>query len=125
MSSELRTQSSQLIWARGILHLKVEDALPALRKGQYSIKPQTNTISNLGKLYPVPTNESATFVYEHDKNNKISLTITDLSGKSLISYQMENNEIHFPVNNLAPGIYYVRVYEGKTVKEEHKLSVIR
>jgi hypothetical protein len=105
--------------------LKIEDELPALRKGQHTLKPQSAVISKHGRLYPVPANESATFVYEHDKSVTITLTINDLTGKSLMNYQMENYELHFPVSILAPGIYYVRVYEGKAVKEEHKLSVIR
>jgi hypothetical protein len=113
-------------WARGILRLKIEDELPTLRRS-HEQKENSELFSEgiHGKLFPIPANESATFAYEHKENVRVIITILDALGTSLMSYTFEGNEINFPVSNLAPGIYYVRVYEDSAVKEEHKLSIIR
>jgi Secretion system C-terminal sorting domain len=113
-------------WARAVLHLDVEDELPQLRRAHMSTSNlANNTTDKIGQLFPVPANESATFVYEHEEEVAVSIVITNAYGQLLNKYILQSNEIKFSVQNMASGIYYLYVLENDIINEQHKLTVVR
>ena len=78
-----------------------------------------------GKLFPVPATEMVTFTYDHDPNTILTVSVTDVLGKTISAYELKQDRIDFSVSTLAAGFYYVKVCEAGAIREEHKLTIIR
>ena len=61
-------------------------------------------------IYPNPNNGEFTVELNNGINKKIS--ITDLSGKVILSANTSDNKINFNLNKFAVGMYYVKIQSG-------------
>ena len=110
-------------WARGILHLKIEDEMPALRKGESDIQNIVSTIPN-GTLQPNPASNSVTLKYK-SKNELQNICIFNMLGQLMDKFSMTENEITFSTGGYKEGIYQVMVYKNDLLRETHKLIIIK
>ena len=61
-------------------------------------------------IYPNPNNGEFTVELNNGINKSIS--ITDLSGKVILSANTSDNKINFNLNKFAVGMYYVKIQSG-------------
>ena len=66
------------------------------------------------RVYPNPVSSSAYVVIESDANI-LDATLFDMSGRQLLHQQMTHGVNNLDMQNYAPGCYFLRVYDGKTI----------
>lgn len=86
---------------------------------------QINTIS----LYPNPAADYSNLRFELTKENKVAITVTDITGKTLYATQATNmtagaHELTIPTTGFANGIYFVNL-KTTSGNETIKLQVMR
>ncbi len=83
--------------------------------------------SKVGQLYPNPTTENFSVFMELKRNEKVSFTITDIQGKTLLSKSFGtlpegNHTLEMPVQGLSNGMYLVQIQSGNQLTHR-KLQV--
>jgi PKD repeat protein len=63
-------------------------------------------------MYPNPANESISF--ENKYLEPVQVTILDISGKSVGSYQLQPDQNSIDISNLTSGIYFVQILNNQT-----------
>jgi hypothetical protein len=82
----------------------------------------SNAISGM-KLYPNPTNDQSTLEFT-DKDSDYTITVSDLSGRTLRSYQSVKGEpVSIRKEELTAGIYFVTVGDGYNARSSSKLII--
>lgn len=85
--------------------------------------PVTATLDNGGKsfIYPNPSNSNTNLVLTTTSETKITILITDMSGRNLLRKDVValvgQNRISLNTANLAKGIYFISVSGGKSVQQ--------
>jgi hypothetical protein len=92
------------------------------------IKNQEMPKSINAVLYPNPSNEQTKLQVYCIEETKLSITLTDISGRVLIAlpeqaYRTGKNEIAIATTNLSSGIYIISV-NGESARQSLKLEVI-
>lgn len=77
-------------------------------------------ISNEIKIYPNPVTDYVKIAYALDRNTKVTIKLTDLSGREVSDLLSEfrgagNWEETFDLSNLTPGIYLLKVSKGNNM----------
>ena len=70
------------------------------------------------KIYPNPANDELVISLSSDKI--VQVTITNISGQEAFSHSYNDTQVSVNMNNLAPGMYLIKVngeYAGKVVKQ--------
>jgi|YNPMSStandDraft_1061717.scaffolds.fasta_scaffold00468_9 PKD repeat protein len=64
-------------------------------------------------IYPNPVNEETKLWIKTTSNENLSLIITDILGKNILTNNFElykgENSIQLPINNIKPGIYFIKL----------------
>jgi hypothetical protein len=80
-------------------------------------------------VYPNPASDKATIDIESDKAEQVTLTINDITGKTLVQQQANIHtgaqQISLNVANLSSGIYMLSVADASGLIATRKLQVIR
>jgi hypothetical protein len=93
--------------------------------GTYLTTPQSitelNNRSNNIMAFPNPATDFVTVVFNADNTNPLTITITDVSGRTIWHMEKEisltgRQSIIVPLNNIKTGLYFVNINDGKTVK---------
>jgi hypothetical protein len=79
-------------------------------------------------LYPNPANEQTKLQLYCVEETKLSIMVTDISGRTLVNYPEQTyhvgkNEIILPTSNLVGGVYIISV-NGISARQSLKLEVI-
>ncbi len=83
-----------------------------------------NKLLNEFKLYPNPTNNSATLEFNNVNNETCSVILYDFKGKVLRTInQIATNKILIEKQNLTPGLYFFQLYFGRQLHSIGKLSI--
>jgi hypothetical protein len=98
--------------------LKMNDAGNISRYS--AIKSVSNTASGVISIYPNPVKDNMSIALNAEKGGKGTLTITDLSGKTVLSttvlLNQGNNNVPVSVSALAKGSYFLKLLlHGNTV----------
>lgn len=93
-----------------------------------TVKNIANKQSINAILYPNPTNERTTLQFYLPEKEKLNISLTDISGRTLLSlpeqqYMAGKNEIQFPTQSLVSGIYIISI-NGTSVRQSLKLEVV-
>lgn len=71
-------------------------------------------------LFPNPANQSATLRYSSEEPGSLDLVLSDPLGRVVFrnSFNLQKgwNELNLDLSNLAPGMYYVGLHDGSTMK---------
>jgi hypothetical protein len=70
------------------------------------------TTGNGVKLYPNPTKSDLNIEFNNELNKVI--TVTDLTGRIVLSSNVNNKKTNLSLNNLASGVYYVKIESNNT-----------
>jgi hypothetical protein len=95
----------------------------ALAIKNYKIPNTFNTM-----LYPNPANEQTNLQLYCAEETKLSMMVTDISGRKLLNYPEQayhigKNEITIPTTGLASGIYIISI-NGASARQSLKLEVL-
>ncbi|MGM9819248.1 MAG: T9SS type A sorting domain-containing protein, partial [Candidatus Onthomorpha sp.] len=72
-------------------------------------------------VYPNPASERATIAVSGVESGA-KIVVSDMQGRIILSDNMANDTYELSVDNLASGVYYIRVINGNTI-HTHKLIV--
>ena len=115
-----------VFWARAILHIDVDDIMPALRRGQFEPYDNITEVNELkGTLHPNPASNEVTFTHGYSDNAEVKIKIYDVYGKQIALYKLESKNITFNITGYHQAIYYIHVYINDLEKETHKLTIIK
>ena len=74
----------------------------------------TEEFQSVDALYPNPT--TGKFFIEFSKTlNNVDVYIIDVSGKMIMRSKGNGNKLDFDLSNVAAGVYFVRITDGKNV----------
>ena len=110
--------------ARAILHLDIDDQLPAYRKkNKRKILPEIEK----GNFYPNPAMENVIYSSNLPFSNNQTIEIINSFGQNIKSYFLTegNNEITLSTNDLPSGIYFCKVFQNRKLLEFSKLCIIK
>jgi hypothetical protein len=112
--------------ARAILHTDVFDQLPLLRRSREVTSSETEK-ENLykGKLFPNPSGDEVTFIFQKSKEGLYYLKVFDIYGSLLALYNLPQSELKINLTGLNQGVYYFSLFENNVPVEIHKLSIVR
>lgn len=79
----------------------------------------------LYNVYPNPATNTVSFRADNLSTMSHNITISDITGKSLMSFVKNENEITIDVSNLTNGIYIYTISENNNVIETGKLIIIK
>ncbi len=87
---------------------------------------EQKNINNKIMIYPNPTNEIVTIVFQNINENDLKITISDLLGRIVSEKRIKNNErqLNLNLNSFPNGIYLIQIldneklYVAKVVKNE-------
>ena len=110
--------------ARAILHLKIRDQVPAMRKSlqQNSIIAKEET--RRGLLQPNPAKNKVNFTYPEDETEEVIIKLYNAFGQLVMEGKV-TQKIDFDVSTYRQGIYFIHVFESGIEKESHKLVIIK
>ncbi|HRO43228.1 MAG TPA: T9SS type A sorting domain-containing protein [Flavipsychrobacter sp.] len=77
----------------------------------WPVSVPTQSIKTSVVVYPNPVKDY--WYIRNTEENQLSITITDLAGRVLSSFQSSNATVRWDMSNYAPGIYLYRVADGK------------
>jgi len=88
---------------------------------------ETERLENDAKIYPNPNNGSFNFEYKLKPNEKGTVNISDISGKLVESYILENNKnnLQITANGLNSGVYLYQIIINGNVVIADKLVIIK
>lgn len=96
-----------------------------------SITDGLNDVNNkfsVMEVYPNPAQNNVTVAFNFNSNEQVSITVSDLSGKVLLSetkyMNIGRNEISLNTSNIASGFYILKVGAGNSFSTK-KLNVIK
>lgn len=87
-----------------------------------SVNNVTNNAVALN-VYPNPASNAIHFSLNNAANATISLTVSDVLGKTMGSYNSNTNDIEINTGNFAPGIYYYKLISAENKIECGKFVV--
>jgi len=109
--------------------ITVNDGKGGTVKYTFSVKVSVNTgIEELVdveiKIYPNPTDSKIKISINKDfkPSDNWRISLCDISGRTVISRDLENKEIVFDLSNQAKGIYYIQLENGDDIYN-HKIVV--
>jgi hypothetical protein len=74
-------------------------------------------------IYPNPANEFIRLFYSGDKDSQMSVTLSDLTGLSILHKQLNSNMLE--LSAIPEGIYIITLFENKRFHSTAKLSVMK
>jgi hypothetical protein len=99
-------------------------------KSAEAMEAELSTASSEPKIYPNPASDIIMVSYELQKDDQISLYITDFSGKKILDLISDEKqvkgkyELPFNISRLTPGVYIYVLQTSEQIKSG-KLSVIK
>ena len=101
---------SQLVFGAG----KVDAYQAVLRALNYSGVEQHSVSDSRCRVYPNPVNATAYVVIESDASH-LDASVFDMSGRQILQQQMNHGVNMLDMQDFAPGCYYLRINDGKTL----------
>jgi hypothetical protein len=106
--------------------------LPEAPAGKRDFKdpraPRVEVSQKVMEMYPVPANSYVTLKMHHiDSEIPVHIQVINTNGQVMLTHhdQMENGAvINLMTQNLAPGSYFVLIYQNEVVIEKQALEVI-
>jgi hypothetical protein len=94
--------------------------------GIFDEQPAGPAVYELSRIYPNPFNLFTTVAYQLAEPSRAELTVYDLLGtkvKTLVDEQQDAgfHQVSFQAENLAPGIYFVRLVVGRQIYQKKML----
>ena len=83
---------------------------------------EENLKNNRISIYPNPASNSITFFYDTYKLATMSIRITDLTGRILLTQKLESNIVN--LQSIPNGIYALSFYDGSSFLSSMKLTVL-
>jgi Zn-dependent metalloprotease len=81
---------------------------------------KTSTMPEAAVIFPNPADQSATLRYQSEDEGNLELILTDLTGrvvsKNNVNLQKGINHIELNLSSLTPGMYYLQLPDGNTMK---------
>jgi hypothetical protein len=71
-------------------------------------------IDNAVVFYPNPMDKTGQFIFRNDKSERMMITLTDISGKTVLNTTTTNEEYTLNKGNLASGLYFFRLLNSVT-----------
>ena len=85
--------------------------------------PEKNESGKLNiSIYPNPASNSITFFYDTYKLATMSIRISDLTGRILLTQKLESNIVD--LQSIPNGIYALSFYDGSSFLSSMKLTVL-
>ena len=86
-----------------------------------SIKLLNNELNNEYIIYPNPINKSNSKIHIKSKNSIESVSLNDIFGNEIKSYELNSNDISFDFpSNISPGIYFIIIKPTNSSKAHIK-----
>ena len=70
------------------------------------------------EMYPNPATDKVTFDFSQLPRNKTRIILTDITGKQLISQNVQSNHEILNIHSIPAGIYLVTIVSGNNQKIE-------
>lgn len=90
-----------------------------------SIEVNENIKEELLKIFPNPTNNLLSIVYEYNSENNSTIEITDITGKVIKSYTLYRSTSQASLEELSEGIYIVRLIVNNSLVITKKVILVR
>lgn len=87
------------------------DAVGVIWNKQNSIS-ETDNKRLLYNIYPNPATSSTTITFKQKPENSAYITISEITGKIIFEIYSNNKSIDIDLNNIEPGIYFIRINNG-------------
>jgi Secretion system C-terminal sorting domain len=102
-------------WVRGMLHLDIEDALPALRKGRTIPVKNSAIVPFNGKVQPNPASNHVLLVLEEPLKLRSTLNIYNSMSVLVTTLVLEENidQLEINTSNWNPGIYSLHLFNNE------------
>ena len=71
-------------------------------------------IDNAVVFYPNPMDRTGQFIFRNDKSERMMITLTDISGKTVLNTTTTSEEYTLNKGNLASGLYFFRLLNSVT-----------
>jgi hypothetical protein len=112
--------------------IQYNDPLACIQAGFYRTPNSTNDLINYSQLseislIPNPANDYVEVKIKNLVGGKTSIQITGTGGEEIINKTLKANEntTHISTQNILPGVYYVRILNGRKVYPVEKLVIIK